>query len=51
MEGSCECGYEPLGSIKCWETIKWLHNWWPLEYSLFHRVSAAGSEGKLEKFN
>jgi hypothetical protein len=19
------------GSIKCWETIKWLHNWWPLE--------------------
>jgi hypothetical protein len=28
---SCECGYEPSGSIKCWETIKWLHNWWPLE--------------------
>jgi hypothetical protein len=22
---------EPSGSIKCWETIKWLHNWWPLE--------------------
>jgi hypothetical protein len=19
------------GSIKCWETIKWLYNWWPLE--------------------
>jgi hypothetical protein len=19
------------GSIKCCETIKWLHNWWPLE--------------------
>jgi hypothetical protein len=19
------------GSIKWWETIKWLHNWWPLE--------------------
>jgi hypothetical protein len=19
------------GSIKCWETIKWLHIWWPLE--------------------
>jgi hypothetical protein len=17
-------------SIKCWETIEWLHNWWPL---------------------
>jgi hypothetical protein len=20
------------GSIKCWETIKWLHNWWSLEW-------------------
>jgi hypothetical protein len=20
-----------LNSIKCWKTIKWLHNWWPLE--------------------
>jgi hypothetical protein len=26
VERSCECGYEPLGSVKCW-----LHNWWPLE--------------------
>jgi hypothetical protein len=39
VESSCERGYEPSGSIKCWETIKfffiipvWLHNWWPLEY-------------------
>jgi hypothetical protein len=24
-------GHEPSGSIKCWETIEWLHNWWPLE--------------------
>jgi hypothetical protein len=23
--------YEPSGSIKCWETMKWLHNWLPLE--------------------
>jgi hypothetical protein len=22
---------EPSGSIKCWETIKWLQNWWALE--------------------
>jgi hypothetical protein len=22
---------EPTGSMKCWETIEWLHNWWPLE--------------------
>jgi hypothetical protein len=21
----------PSGSIKCWETIKWQHNWWSLE--------------------
>jgi hypothetical protein len=26
-----DLGYEPSGSIKCWETIKRLHNWWPLE--------------------
>jgi hypothetical protein len=19
------------GSIKCWETVAWPHNWWPLE--------------------
>jgi hypothetical protein len=26
-----ECGNEPVGSIKYWETIEWIHNWWPLE--------------------
>jgi hypothetical protein len=30
-KSSCECGYEPSSTIKCWETIKWLHNWWPLK--------------------
>jgi hypothetical protein len=29
--GSCEFGTEPSGSIKCWETIEWPNNWWPLE--------------------
>jgi hypothetical protein len=24
VESSCEYGYEPSGSIKCSETIKWL---------------------------
>jgi hypothetical protein len=24
MESSCEFGIEPMGSMKCWETIKWL---------------------------
>jgi hypothetical protein len=31
VESSYEFGDEPSGSIKCWETIEWLHNWWPLE--------------------
>jgi hypothetical protein len=31
VESSCEFGNEPLGSIKCWETIEWPNNWWPLE--------------------
>jgi hypothetical protein len=31
VESSCECGNEPSGFMKCWETIEWLHNWGPLE--------------------
>jgi hypothetical protein len=31
VESSCEFGNELLGSTKCWETVKCLHNWWPLE--------------------
>jgi hypothetical protein len=27
VEGSCEHGIEPSGSIKCWEIVDWLHNW------------------------
>jgi hypothetical protein len=27
MEGSCEHGNEPLGSIKYGEVLEWLHNW------------------------
>jgi hypothetical protein len=27
MEGSCEYGDEPAGSLKCWEFPEWLHNW------------------------
>jgi hypothetical protein len=32
VESSRECGNEPSGSIKCWETIKCPNNWQPLEY-------------------
>jgi hypothetical protein len=27
VEGSCECGDETSGSIKCWEILEWQHNW------------------------
>jgi hypothetical protein len=27
VEGSCEHGIEPLGSIQFWEILEWLHNW------------------------
>jgi hypothetical protein len=27
VEGSCEHGNEPSGSIKRWEILEWLHNW------------------------
>jgi hypothetical protein len=30
-----DCGNETSGSIKCWETIEGLHNWWTL-----HQCSA-----------
>jgi hypothetical protein len=29
--GSCEHGNEPSGSIKFWEVIELLHNWWLLK--------------------
>jgi hypothetical protein len=29
VESSYDCGNEPSSSIKCWETVKRLHNWWP----------------------
>jgi hypothetical protein len=42
VENSCECGNEPSFSIKYWDAIEWLHNWWPLKlcsapYSQFRR--------------
>jgi hypothetical protein len=27
VEGSCEHGDEPSGSIKCWEVLEQLYNW------------------------
>jgi hypothetical protein len=31
VEGSCEHGNAPSGSINCWEVTEWLHNWWLLK--------------------
>jgi hypothetical protein len=31
VEGSCEHGIEPSGTIKCWEVLEWLRNWWLLK--------------------
>jgi hypothetical protein len=38
VEGSFEHGNEPLGSIKCWEILEQLSNWW-----LFKKDSAPWS--------
>jgi hypothetical protein len=27
LESSFEFGHQLSGSIKCWETVEWLHNW------------------------
>jgi hypothetical protein len=27
VEGSCERGNEPSGSLKRWKVLEWLHNW------------------------
>jgi hypothetical protein len=39
VQGSCECGNEPSGSIKRWEVLEWLHNWHLLRKGSAPRVS------------
>jgi hypothetical protein len=39
VEGSCEHGNEPPGSIKCWEVLEQLHNWQLLKKGSAPRVS------------
>jgi hypothetical protein len=38
VEGSCEHGNEPSGSIKCWEVLEMPRNWRPQ----LHGVSMTG---------
>jgi hypothetical protein len=44
VKSSCEHGNEPLGFIKCWKVLEWLHNWRPLE-----KVSAPWSQFIITK--
>jgi hypothetical protein len=34
MVGCCEHGDEHLGSIECWEILKYLSGWWLLKKDL-----------------
>jgi hypothetical protein len=38
VEGSCEHGNEPPGSIKCREVTEWLYNWRLLKKAQLHDV-------------
>jgi hypothetical protein len=33
VEGSFQYGNEPSASLKCWEILEWLSNWWLLKHS------------------
>jgi hypothetical protein len=39
VEGSCEHGGEPSGSIKRWEVLEWLHNGGSSRRAQLHEVS------------
>jgi hypothetical protein len=39
MASSCEHNNEPSGSVKCWEFLEWLRNYW-----LFKKDSALWSQ-------
>jgi hypothetical protein len=39
VEGYCEHGDEPSGSLKCWEVPEWLHNWQLLSKGSAPKVS------------
>jgi hypothetical protein len=31
LESPCESGNEPFDSVKYWEILEWLNNWWLLQ--------------------
>jgi hypothetical protein len=46
VESSCEHAKEPSGSIKFWEVLAWLHNWWFLKKGSAPWVNEWVSEGR-----
>jgi hypothetical protein len=34
VEGSCDNGNELSGSVKCWEILEYLSDWWLLKKNL-----------------
>jgi hypothetical protein len=49
VDNSCEFGIEPLGSIKCWETILWPNIYWLSSSAQLHRVCQLVSWEKYVK--
>jgi hypothetical protein len=49
VEGSCEHGDEPSDSIKFWEVLEWLHNWWLLKKGSAPRIYLAGVINLFQK--
>jgi hypothetical protein len=57
VEGYCEHGNEPSGSIKCWEVSEWLHKWQLLKKGsalevgiLFEKIAALPKSRILELY-
>jgi hypothetical protein len=39
IDGTCDCGYEPSGSIKCGEFLDWLRTGLLLKRTVLHGIS------------
>jgi hypothetical protein len=48
VEGSCENGNEPSGSLNCWEVLDYLHNWSPLKKSSTPRMKEYSASKAME---
>jgi hypothetical protein len=46
VEGSCERGNKPSGSIKCWDVLEWLRNLRFSRRAQLHEVSLVNLKGR-----